>query len=102
VTALAEVIPLRRDVELVERPQLAVPEPVQLYGLVCPALLLHVPDGRACRYAAHVDMRTRPCDLVRSARMQSARRGSEPRPSHLSSCDPAPVRLPVTSGGRGA
>jgi hypothetical protein len=62
---LAEVIPLRRDAELVERPQVAMPEPVRLYGLVCLALLLHVPDGRTFRCCRCGE--SWPCDQVRLA-----------------------------------
>lgn len=65
MTALAEVIPLRRDTELVERSQVAMPEPVQLYGLVCLALLLHVPDGRTCQCGQCGE--SWPCDHVRLA-----------------------------------
>lgn len=65
VTALAEVIPLRRNAELVECSRVALPEPARLYGLVCLALLLHVPEQRTCRCCQCGE--SWPCDQVRSA-----------------------------------
>lgn len=65
MAALAEVIPLRRDVELVERSRVAMPDPVRLYGLVCLALLLHVPARRTCRCCQCDE--SWPCDQVRLA-----------------------------------
>lgn len=65
MTDLADVIPLRRDAELVERPQFAMPVPERLYGLVRLALRLHVPDGRMYRCCQCGE--SWPCGQVRLA-----------------------------------